>query len=157
MTTPTPEELRRIANEYSRISVYHVPDSEFQIIAAALTRWADELDALAMAGQLSGETPLTDAVWANHNAWTDEDGATEAICALRDHGRDLERRWASDQAIFRGALQLLKEAGLAPGSTELIAAAARFDATGEIVASCQILDPEPFIRPNTPGDDAIAT
>ena len=35
--------------------------------------------------------------------------------------------WESDKRIFRGAWQLLKEAGLAPGSEELIAAADRFD------------------------------
>jgi hypothetical protein len=39
------------------------------------------------------------------------------------------RKWDSDRRIFCGALQLLKEAGLAPGSTELIAAAERFDSS----------------------------
>lgn len=58
--------------------------------------------------------------------------------------RRLDRTWQSDSAIFRGALQLLNEAGLAPGSAELIAACARFDGT----------KPEP---PTTPGDDAIMT
>jgi len=38
----------------------------------------------------------------------------------------LKRNIKSDGDIFCGALQLLKEAGMAPGSTELIASANRF-------------------------------
>ena len=40
---------------------------------------------------------------------------------------EAERRWDTDRRIFCGALQLLKEAGLSPGSTELLSAADRFD------------------------------
>jgi len=40
---------------------------------------------------------------------------------------EIMRKWDSDRRIFCGALQLLKEAGLSPGSAELIAAADRFD------------------------------
>ena len=46
---------------------------------------------------------------------------------LREELRRVTQCWESDKAIFRGALQLLKEAGLTPSSTELIAAAKRFD------------------------------
>ena len=39
----------------------------------------------------------------------------------------LYRAWGSDQRLFRGALQLLKEAGCPPNSQDLIDAADRFD------------------------------
>ena len=70
------------------------------------------------------ETPKTDA--AVEKSLTDNGGAylTEALLM---HARELERKWDSDRRIFCGALQLLKEAGLAPGSPELIEAAGRFD------------------------------
>jgi hypothetical protein len=46
---------------------------------------------------------------------------------LWDEIERLRRGWRSDQEVLRGALQLLKEAGLSPGSAELIAAAERFN------------------------------
>lgn len=50
----------------------------------------------------------------------------------RDEARgeleDVNRKWQADHAIFRGALQLLKEANISPDSTQLIAACERFDA-----------------------------
>ena len=54
--------------------------------------------------------------------------AAEQLDALVDRETaDIMRKWQSDSYIFAGALQLLKEAGLAPGSEELIAAAKRAD------------------------------
>jgi hypothetical protein len=42
--------------------------------------------------------------------------------------------WESDKRIFRGAWQLIKEAGLSPGSQELIAAASRFDMANAVMS-----------------------
>jgi hypothetical protein len=54
--------------------------------------------------------------------------AAEQLDALvAQEAADIMRKWDSDRYIFAGALQLLKEAGLAPGSEELIAAAKRAD------------------------------
>lgn len=47
---------------------------------------------------------------------------------LERENAEIMRKWNSDRDIFCGALQLLKEAGIAPGSAELIAAADRFKA-----------------------------
>lgn len=43
----------------------------------------------------------------------------------------VQSSWDSDRRIFAGALQLLREAGLAPNSTALIAAAERAEADSE--------------------------
>lgn len=51
----------------------------------------------------------------------------DELIRLRSENADIMRRWDSDRRIFCGALHLLKEAGLAPGSVDLVAAAARFD------------------------------
>jgi hypothetical protein len=65
------------------------------------------------------------------------ESVSEELVRIRAENADLVRKWRSDQAIFRGALQLLKEAGLAPGSAELIAAADRFDAEHGIMHNIQ--------------------
>lgn len=90
---------------------------------------------------------------------TGEFPATVTILAdevrrLSEEITDITRLWHSDQAVFCGALQILKEAGKEPGSAELIAAAERFDATPRSVYEPQDLR-RMVINPNAPGDDAI--
>lgn len=51
----------------------------------------------------------------------------DELMRLRSENAEIMRKWDSDRRIFCGALQLLKEAGRSPGSTELIAASDRFD------------------------------
>lgn len=99
---------------------------------SAINEIADMLDLPA------GHTP-EDVVQAARNAWargihTCNTGCSRPLCVarrenarLREERDDIMRRWDSDKRIFCGALQLLKEAGLSPGSEELIAAAERFD------------------------------
>ena len=55
----------------------------------------------------------------------------EVLRQVREALDETLRRWDSDRAVFCGALQLLKEAGPSPGSTELIEAAGRFFAKTE--------------------------
>ena len=61
--------------------------------------------------------------------------------ALWDELRTIRRKWHSDQVILRGALQLLKEAGIAAGSSELIAAAERFDLPSPTVSKTETILP----------------
>jgi hypothetical protein len=69
-----------------------------------------------------------------------------ALARVRELEADVEsiqRKWDSDKWLFAGTLQLLKEAGMAPGSAELIAAAKR--------AEAQPPAPQYLDRPDKPG------
>lgn len=97
------------------------PGSVISLLDAAM-QWAEGERTPEISDALSRERR-----WIEPRRVISENDGDVAGRILVEELRRVGKCWRPDQAIFRGALQLLKEAGLAPGSTELIAAAERFD------------------------------
>lgn len=74
------------------------------------------------------------ALWAVrqhlHDYLEPDDDVPEAAKRAIDEIATLRRKWQSDTHLFNGAWQILKENKLVPDSTELLAAADRFEKNG---------------------------